>query len=267
MLRERVWTALLGIPLLLFFVYMGGYWYGLVILIISILGLKEYFSLMKSGGWEPVKLAGYLFLPLALLAVYKDNPTLVISLWVFFFIAFAFFPVFFYTKVKYWEAALSFWGVIYTGGLLSILVVIRLLPAGFFLTLFLFIMVWSADILAYFVGGMLGKNPLAPHISPKKTVEGTIGGLLGSSLAGIFLSWLFPLDFLNLFYGGLLGLLVGLAGTLGDLNQSVLKRSVNVKDSGDLLPGHGGILDRFDSLLFAAPFFYIFVRYLIYTAG
>ena len=130
---------------------------------------------MKSGGWEPVKLAGYLFLPLALLAVYKDNPTLVISLWVFFFIAFAFFPVFFYTKVKYWEAALSFWGVIYTGGLLSILVVIRLLPAGFFLTLFLFIMVWSADILAYFVGGMLGKNPLAPHISPKKTVEGTIG--------------------------------------------------------------------------------------------
>lgn len=263
MLRERVWTALVGIPLLFFLAYMGGYWYGLVILIISFLGLKEYYSLMKIGGWKPVKLTGYLFLPLALLAVYRANSTLILILWVFFFITFALFPVFFFTKVKYWEAALSYWGVFYTGGLFSFLAAVRLLPAGFYLTLFLFILVWSADILAYFVGRRLGKNPLAPRISPKKTLEGTIGGLFGSILAGVLLAWLFPLDFLNLFTGAILGLLVGLAGTLGDLNQSALKRSVNVKDSGDLLPGHGGILDRFDSLLFAAPIFYIFVRYLV----
>lgn len=259
MLRERIWTALLGIPLLLFFVSKGGYWYGLVILVISILGLKEYFFLMNSGGWEPVKLAGYLFLPLALLAVYKDNLNLIISLWVFFFISFALFPVFFYTKVKYWETALSFWGVVYTGGLFSFLIAIRLLPAGFLLTLFLLIVIWSADIFAYFVGKAFGKNPLAPGISPKKTVEGAIGGLLAGSLAGVLLSVFLPLEFLNYFYGGILGLLLGLAGTLGDLNQSVLKRSVNVKDAGDLLPGHGGILDRFDSLLFAAPLFYFLV--------
>ena len=265
MLRERIWTALCGIPLLLFFVYMGGYWYGLVILIISLLGLKEYFFLMKSGGWEPVKPAGYLFLPLAMLAVYKDDSTLIISLWVFFFISFALFPVFFYTKVKYWEAALSFWGVVYIGGLLSIMVVIRQLPKGFFLTLFLFVAIWSADIFAYFSGRMFGKRPLAPKISPKKTVEGALGGLLGSALAGVLLFRFFPLDYLNIASGGLLGLLIGFAGTLGDLSQSALKRSVNVKDSGDLLPGHGGILDRFDSLLFAAPFFYFFIYYLIHT--
>ncbi|MGI5823559.1 MAG: phosphatidate cytidylyltransferase [Dethiobacteria bacterium] len=263
MLRERVWTALLGIPLLLFFVSKGGYWYGLIILAISLLGLKEYFFLMNSGGWEPVKWAGYLFLPLALLAVYKDSLNLIISLWVFFFFSFALFPVFFYTKVKYWEAALSFWGVVYTGGLFSFLIAIRLLPAGFLLTLFVLIMIWSTDIFAYLIGKTWGKHPLAPGISPKKTVEGTVGGLLASSLAGVLLSVFFPLEFLNYYYGGLLGLLVGAAGALGDLNQSVLKRSVDVKDAGDLLPGHGGILDRFDSLLFAAPLFYFLVRFLM----
>lgn len=262
MLRERVWTALLGIPLLIFLAYMGGHWYGLVILIISVLGLKEYYSLMKIGGWKPDKMAGYLFLPLNLLAVYKANPTLILTLWVFIFITFALFPIFFFTKTAYWEAALSFWGVFYTGGLFSFLAAIRLLPAGFYLTLFLFIMVWSADILAYFAGKKLGKNPLAPRISPKKTLEGTIGGLFGSTLAALLLVQFFPLDFLNPLSGAVLGLLVGMAGALGDLNQSALKRSVNVKDAGDLLPGHGGILDRFDSLLFAAPLFYFAISYL-----
>lgn len=263
MLWDRVWTALIGIALLFFLAYMGGYWFGIIVLIISFLALKEYYSLMKIGGWKPVKLAGYIFLPLALLAVYKTNPALVLALWVFIFVAFALFPVFFYTKVKYWETALSFWGVFYTGGLLSFLVALRQLPAGFYLTLFLFILVWSSDTLSFFVGGFLGRTPLAPRISPHKTWEGTLGGLLGSTLAGVLSAQFFPLDFLNLFDGAMLGLLVGLAGALGDLNQSVLKRSVNVKDTGDLLPGHGGILDRFDSLLFAAPLFYVFVCHLI----
>ncbi len=262
MLRERVWTALMGIPLLVFLAYMGGYWYGLVILIISILGLKEYYSLMKIGGWKPDKMAGYFFLPLNLLAVYKANPTLILTLWVFIFITFALFPIFFFTKTAYWEAALSFWGVFYTGGLLSFLAAIRLLPAGFHLTLFLFVIVWSADILAYFTGRKLGKIPLAPGISPKKTLEGTIGGLCGSTLAGLLLAQFLPLDFLSSFTGAILGLLVGLAGAIGDLNQSALKRGVNVKDAGDLLPGHGGILDRFDSLLFATPIFYLVICYL-----
>ncbi|NMB35177.1 MAG: phosphatidate cytidylyltransferase [Firmicutes bacterium] len=263
MLRERIGTALVGIPLLFFLAYVGGYWYSLIILVVGILGLKEYFSMMKIGGWKPTQLAGYLFLPLALLAVHKANSTLILTLWVFIFITFALFPVFFFTKVKYWEAALSFWGVFYTGGLSGFLIAIRLLPAGFYLTIFLLILVWSADVSAFFTGKTLGKNPLAPRISPQKTWEGTIGGLLGSTVAGVLGAWFFPLDFLNLYIGAMLGLLVGSIGMLGDLNQSVLKRSVNVKDTGDLLPGHGGILDRFDSLLFAAPIFYIFIHRMI----
>jgi phosphatidate cytidylyltransferase len=265
MLRTRVLTALVGIPVLLFFIYLGGYWYGLVVLIIAVIGLKEYFYLMRKRGWRTVELSGYLFLPLAFLAVYRENALLVLVLWMLFFSAFSLFPVFFDTSVNYWESALSYWGIIYTGGLASFLLAIRLLPEGFLLTLFLFLMVWSEDILAYFVGSLAGKTPLAPKVSPKKTLEGTIAGITGSSLTGLLLSWFFAPYYLNLLTGVLLGLIVGAAATLGDLSQSALKRSVGAKDSGHLLPGHGGILDRFDSLFFAAPFFYIYIILIRYS--
>ncbi|RJX24366.1 MAG: phosphatidate cytidylyltransferase [Dethiobacter sp.] len=265
MLRTRVFTALVGISVLLFFIYLGGYWYGLIVLIIAMIGLKEYYSLMRKKGWHTVELSGYLFLPIALLSVYRENALFVLALWTVFFAAVSLFPVFFHTRVNYWESTLSYWGIIYTGGLASFLLAIRLLPGGFILTLFLFLMVWSEDIMAYFIGSLAGKTPLAPQISPKKTLEGTIAGITASSLTGLLLSWLFAPDYLNLLTGMLLGLIVGTAAALGDLSQSALKRSVGVKDSGGLLPGHGGILDRFDSLFFAAPFFYIYIIFIQYS--
>ena len=140
---------------------------------------------------------------------------------------------------------------------------IRLLPDGFLLTLFLFFVIWAADVFAYLVGSKIGKRPLAPRISPKKTVEGALAGLLGSTLVGLTLMFFSPLPYLGWQGGALLGFFSGLLGTAGDLSQSALKRSVGVKNSGDILPGHGGILDRFDSLLFTAPFFYIYLHYLI----
>lgn len=261
MFKTRLLTAVIGVPVLLFFVYIGGYFYGLFLAFLAIIGLKEYYSIMKKGGWNPVEVTGYLFLPLAFIAVYRQNFPLLISLWVLFFITFNVFPVFFHSKVKYWESALSFWGIVYTGGLLSFFLAIRLLPDGFYLTLYFLILIWSVDVLAYLVGSSIGKRPIAKKISPRKTVEGTISGIGASCLAGAVMPWIFSLQYLNIYNGAFLGLIVGITGTLGDLSQSVLKRSVNVKDSGDFLPGHGGILDRFDGLLFAAPFFYVFIRY------
>jgi phosphatidate cytidylyltransferase len=260
MLKTRVLTALVGVPVFLFFVYLGGYWFGLFILLISIIGLKEYYSLMRKGGWNPVEMTGFLFAPLALFAVFKENIPLLISLWVLFFAAFSLLPVFFHSKVKYWESAISYWGILYTVGLASFFLLIRLLPDGLILTVILIVLIWSVDIMAYLVGSVLGKTPLAKKISPKKTVEGTVAGLAGSTLAGLFLYKIFLLPYLNIQTALLLGLMTGVAGTLGDLSQSALKRAVDAKDSGDLLPGHGGILDRFDSLLFAAPFFYIYFK-------
>ncbi|OVE77052.1 hypothetical protein BVX98_03750, partial [bacterium F11] len=112
------------------------------------------------------------------------------------------------------------------------------------------------DVGAWGVGRLVGKRPLAPRISPKKTWEGTLAGLVLGCLVG----WLFRESFLPKAFGPLEGviyaLLIGITAQISDLMESLLKRSFNVKDSSELLPGHGGILDRFDSFIFAAPFFY-----------
>lgn len=123
--------------------------------------------------------------------------------------------------------------------------------------LYFFILLWTNDTLAYLSGRMFGKRPLAPSISPKKTWEGFWGGVIASMVLG----WLFaPSVGLHGLTGIILGLAVGVLGTLGDLTESRLKRHFQVKDSGDLIPGHGGILDRFDSVLYAAPAFYLILQ-------
>ncbi len=263
MLKTRILTILIGTPVVLFFIYLGGYWYGLFVAIVSLLGIREYFHLMRRAGWNAVELSGYLFVPLALFTVYSESPALVISIWVLFFISINLFSVFWYTKVKIWDSAVTFWGIIYTGGLASFIIAIRLLPQGLELTLLFFLLIWTTDVTAYIVGSFWGRRPIAPILSPSKTVEGTFGGLAGSSLAGMLLPVLLLPGLISLQEGFLLGLVIGIIGAVGDLNQSAFKRNVGAKDSGDILPGHGGILDRFDSLFFASPFFYMIIIYLI----
>jgi phosphatidate cytidylyltransferase len=132
---------------------------------------------------------------------------------------------------------------------------------GSALVILLFIGVWAGDTFAYFGGMAFGKKPLMPHISPKKTVEGAIIGFLGTiltMLAGTyFLLPAFPLWLM------LIGsILLGLFAPIGDLVESMIKRDAHVKDSSELIPGHGGAFDRFDSMLFAAPIFYGFIKLL-----
>jgi phosphatidate cytidylyltransferase len=140
---------------------------------------------------------------------------------------------------------------VYVGGTLAALAIVRDFPptgAWVFLTMAL---AWGSDTSAYFVGRKFGKTKLAPRISPKKTIEGSAGGLtasvVGALVMSFFLPGLGPLDAIAL------GILAGAAGQAGDLLMSVLKRSSGVKDSGGILPGHGGILDRVDALAFTAP--------------
>lgn len=263
MLKTRALTAIAGMPVLLFFAYLGKYWYAILILSLSFLALREYFVLARKGGWKSFEMAGYIVIPAVLIAVYQSNMLLVISILIFLFAFLNLLPVFSGGSARYWESAVTFWGIIYTGGLAGFLLAIRLLPDGFLLTLFLFFVVWSADIFAYLAGRKFGKRPLAASISPKKTVEGFLAGLAGSTVIGSALMFFFPLPYLSWQGGALLGFLSGFVGTLGDLGQSAMKRSVGAKDSGSLLPGHGGILDRFDSLFFTAPFFYFYLRYFI----
>jgi phosphatidate cytidylyltransferase len=122
--------------------------------------------------------------------------------------------------------------------------------------LFLYAVVFGTDAAAYFVGRALGRIPLAPRVSPNKTVEGLIGGVVGGVVLGVVVARLLPSG-LGLRHAAGLAALVALAAVFGDLSKSVLKRAAGVKDSGTLLPGHGGALDRFDGLLFAAPLLYL----------
>ncbi|HXX73813.1 MAG TPA: phosphatidate cytidylyltransferase [Nitrospiraceae bacterium] len=159
------------------------------------------------------------------------------------------------------DSAVTLFGVVYIGGALSHMILIRSLPQGESLALFILFATWAADTGAYFVGKTFGRHPLVPAISPKKTVEGLLGGLAFAIIAVyVCRSWI-PSDDVSMAGCVGLGSMLTIAGLIGDLAESALKRSAGVKDSSGLLPGHGGMLDRIDSLLFTAPAFYYYVRY------
>ena len=156
------------------------------------------------------------------------------------------------------DGAMTLFGVLYLGLTLSTLSMTRLLPLGEWLIFFLLLVTWASDTGAYLVGTLYGRHRLAPTISPKKTVEGLVGGLIAAIIAGYAARWWFlpelsGLDCL------ILATLLTITGLWGDLTESAMKRSVGMKDSGGILPGHGGMLDRLDSLLFTAPVFYYYV--------
>lgn len=159
------------------------------------------------------------------------------------------------------EAALVVTGMLYIGLTLSFLVLLRLLQDGESLLFFLLLVTWAADTGAYYVGTLYGRRKLAPKISPKKTVEGLAGGFVGAAIVACVARWTFLAEF-SLVDTLILAVLLTAAGVWGDLVESAIKRSAGVKDSGGLLPGHGGMLDRLDSLLFTAPAFYYYVTFM-----
>jgi phosphatidate cytidylyltransferase len=155
------------------------------------------------------------------------------------------------------KEAFTILGILYFGWFLGHLVFLRELQGGFGYIIFLSMTVVFNDVLAYTVGRLCGKTPLTPKISPKKTREGAAGGLIGSLLAALIFRYAVPELSLPVVLGA--ALIIGVAAPLGDLIISVIKRDMAVKDSGNLIPGHGGLLDRCDSLIFATPAFYYFL--------
>jgi phosphatidate cytidylyltransferase len=158
------------------------------------------------------------------------------------------------------DSLIVMFGVLYVGVTLSTVVSTRSLPAGEFLVLFLAVVTWASDTGAYYAGTMWGRRPLMPSISPKKTIEGLLGGLALAIGGAVLAQWWFAPQ-LSLADALILGVLLTAAGLVGDLFESMIKRRTGVKDSGGILPGHGGMLDRLDSLLFTAPTFYYYVAY------
>ncbi|MBI5197317.1 MAG: phosphatidate cytidylyltransferase [Nitrospirae bacterium] len=152
-------------------------------------------------------------------------------------------------------------GILYVTWTLAHLIPLRLAPEGIYWVFFVFLVTWAGDTGAYYVGRRLGRNKLAPVVSPSKTIEGTIGGVTACLLASLLAAeWFLPV--FSMEEAAAVGLGIGFLGLLGDLSESMLKRSGGIKDSGSLIPGHGGVLDRVDSLIFTIPFFYYYVIYL-----
>ncbi|MGI6686615.1 MAG: phosphatidate cytidylyltransferase [Bacillota bacterium] len=260
MLWQRIISALVGIPLIIWASYIGGFWFKFGVGIIILLGLYEYGRMMRNRGYKTFFIFGYVA---GLLIIGSAWVTALIPGEILFVILLLHVFPLILGMVSLEELTYSFTGVFLFAWTLSHLLIIReTFPQGFNYIVLCFIITWTTDTGAYFSGRFLGRHKLSPIISPNKTVEGAIGGTLLCVLVVFFLSEYFN----NLPLGVLLTVtfLASLAGQAGDLLESAVKRWAGVKDSGNIIPGHGGILDRFDSLTMVVPLvFYSLKPFLI----
>lgn len=161
--------------------------------------------------------------------------------------------VFTYPRYQAAQIMAAFFGVFYVGVMLSYIYLTRMLPGGRFHVWLIFLSSWGCDTCAYCVGMLIGKHKMTPVLSPKKSVEGAVGGVVGAALLGVLFAWLTKGDMAA--YAIICGA-GALISMVGDLAASAIKRNQGIKDYGKLIPGHGGILDRFDSVIFTAPIIY-----------
>ncbi|MFH1077164.1 MAG: phosphatidate cytidylyltransferase [Pseudomonadota bacterium] len=262
---KRVVTAVALLPILIIWIIYGkGIGLAVLVGIASGIGLREYYKITLPPHQGALRLPGVAAgaLAIAVLHIFGVN-----SLGPALFILFAMFSllmlVSFNPQARSSEGlATAVAGLIYIPFMLSHLMLLRLDQDGALWVLFVMCVVFSLDTGAYYIGTWVGKHLLCPTISPKKTWEGTIAGLACALATGIFFK-IFFLARLDMFHAVMLSIVIAVFGVLGDLVESMIKRSANVKDSGRLLPGHGGLLDRIDSLLFAAPLVYYYKIWLI----
>lgn len=231
--------------------------------LIALAGLDEFYRMALPGRRGEGRLAA-LFGASALFTVFAANPVFPLMALTCLVLVFSLVALFRLQEIPKAaaEAALVLMGFLYVPLLLSHLVMIRMLPHGISWLFLIMVIVMTGDSAAYYVGSSLGKTKLYPAVSPKKSVEGSLGGLAGS-IAGAFLAKAIFFPELSAFDCIATALLLGVLGQLGDLFESLIKRSCGVKDSGSIFPGHGGILDRLDSILFAGPAAYYYAYFLL----
>jgi phosphatidate cytidylyltransferase len=258
MLWMRSLSALIGIPLLILIISKGDFWLAALVAAIVIIGTFEFSKILAIKGFKtyliPVILGELVFILGAWLkSPYWLELGIGLSLLLILLITLINYP-----HVRIEDISANLFILIYVGWPLSHIILLRALDNGTLLVIFLFIIIWSTDTGAYFAGRFFGKNKLAPVISPNKTKEGALGGILSSLFAALIYNWFFPLFQLPLLLCSTF--FISILGQIGDLVESAFKRIAGIKDSGQIIPGHGGILDRFDSTILTAPvLFYLLV--------
>jgi len=262
--KKKVWTAVLIIPPLILLITLGpSILLPVMVLIITLLGMREFYALALPSSGRVERVVGMVLgLMLSVFFSY-GNAEIVYPFLALVLLALS--ALFMITSQNLLTAvsnlSITFFGIFYIGFLLSHVILIRNQMDGKEWLLFLMITVWAGDIIALFGGTLFGRHKLYPKISPNKTYEGLLGAIAGSVLIGLLFASLFLPDF-NKGLCILVTIGMGILGQLGDFTESMLKRSAQVKDSGSLIPGHGGVLDRVDSFLFSAPFLYYLLPHL-----
>ncbi len=259
-MRTRIITAVLGIPFVIVVLAFGNPWLKLTMMLLSFIALFELYGVVKKE-YRPIQWIGYsgILLYYLFFDIMTKYYTLFLGILI---IAILTYMVIKYPKYSIVDVAVTVFSVLYCSLLFSFMILTRELEYGFFWVWLVPISAWGSDTCAYFTGVSIGKHKLAPLLSPKKTIEGSIGGVLGAGVIGyfytiIFAHWSEPILGQQVIFVVIAVMLGAIVSQFGDLAASAIKRFFNEKDFGNILPGHGGILDRFDSFLFVAPVIYV----------
>ena len=263
MLKDRVITAAIGIPIIVLAIWFGHPWFSIFVALAALAGTYEFYRMAGLQRTEPLMYLGLLWsLALVLGCHYLGCDVLPLVVGVATLVS-----LICLLPRPSRETAFRNWawmvaGAFYVGWMLSYWLNLRGLEGGrnwVYLGMFT---TFANDTGAYFIGRAIGRHKLAPAISAAKTWEGAIGGLMSAIVAAVVIAIILPLTF-QYWEIMLLGLLVSIFAQLGDLVESLLKRNMGVKESGKLLPGHGGVLDRFDSLIFVGPVVYYYLTWVL----
>lgn len=279
-LTTRILLSLVGIPLTVGLIFAGGWIFVAALGAVSALGAWELFRMARAGGSEPLDTAGIvlaacipLFVHASYLGVYRVTLTAMVM--IFLTLVASVIWLRGVSRRPLVAVSVTVAGIIYPA-LVTYMYPLRYHDyavgalAGTVVVMLPLVVTWSTDTGAYAFGRMFGRHRLIPSVSPSKTIEGAVGGLVAAMLGTWAYVQLFmePLAKLSIMPAGIIAfaMVIGLVAQLGDLAESLFKRDAGVKDSSKLLPGHGGILDRFDSLLFVLPVAYLLLGYLLLPA-
>ncbi len=266
MFRTRLISGIILVAIALVVLFAGGPLLAAVLAAVSVIGYFEFCRALKitDRGVSPLFVVGIIgTLGVYLLTFFEQTDWMVALLLATLILTMSVY-VLTWPRYRVEQVTGAFFGVIYTGLMLSTVYQLRALPNGVFLVWLIFLASWGNDTCAYCVGMLIGKHKMAPELSPKKSVEGAVGGVVGAGLLGAVYALAIRSQLgegMSLIWWFMLICIVGaLISMIGDLAASAVKRNQGIKDFGKLIPGHGGILDRFDSVIFVAPVIYFLIR-------
>lgn len=260
---QRVITAIVALAIFLPLLFIGGLPFELLVMVMGIITLLELLRVVGQPLWRfetlvTVIIMVLVILPSRVLTLFPNEINQMILFYAGAMIL-LFISVFVPDRVKFEQAGTLSLAALYVGRGYHFLIETR--NYGLLPLLFVLVIIWGNDSFAYIVGRLIGENKLAPEISPNKTIEGSIGGIVGAFILSSIILYFDNFFGISLLQNIILVTLIGIIGQLGDLVESGIKRAYGVKDSGTILPGHGGLLDRFDNMLIALPMFYFIISF------